>query len=148
MLQRVCKQSLKWKGICNSMELWQPKQAKLILLGLVTWSALLIVCTWLAGQRDELPGLILGMISSYIYFALLVLRVNHSASLSLTKAVWSMRIGWIMRLVFILIVLVLSMKMPAFHFVAAVVGLFSLHIVMVFAACLFILKHRLYHKFR
>ncbi len=144
--RNVFKQSLNRKGINYFMGQWQQKQARLTLVGLAAWSALLIACTWLAGQGDELPGLILGMTASYTYFALLVLRVKRSATLPVTKAIRSMRIGWLIRLTFILLILILSIKIPTFHFVAAVVGLFSLHIVMVFAACLFILKHQFYRK--
>lgn len=128
------------------MGFWQHKRIRFIFVGLAVWSILLIVCTLLAGQGDELPGLLLGMAASYIYFTLLVLRVNHSVIMPVTKAIGSMRIGWLIRLTFIMLILVLSMKLPTFHFVAAVVGLFSLHIIMVFAACLFILKHQFYRK--
>jgi hypothetical protein len=128
------------------MGLWQQKQIRLTLTGLAAWSMLLIACTWLAGQQAALPGLILGMAASYIYFGLLVLRAKHSVTLTVPKAIRSMRIGWFIRLSFILLILILSIKMPLFHFVAAVVGLFSLHIVMIVTACLFVLKYQFYRK--
>jgi len=124
----------------------QRKQAGVILFGLAVGSVVLIAGAWLTGFSSELPGLVLGMGASYIYFILLILRVNHSVTLPATKAISSMRIGWLIRLTFILLILILSFKIPGFHFAAAVVGLFSLHIVMVLAACLYVLKHRLYRK--
>ena len=128
------------------MEFQQRKQARLIFGALASWSVLLIAGTWFIGLGKEIPGLLLGMAASYIYFVLLVLRVKHSVTLPVTKAIGSMRIGWLIRLSFILLILILSIKLPMFHFVAAVVGLFSLHIVMVFTACLFVLKHQFYRK--
>jgi len=124
----------------------QRKQAGVIFFGLAIGSVALIASAWFAGFSNELPGLVLGMGASYIYFILLVLRVNHSVKLTVTNAIGSMRIGWLIRLTFILLILILSFKIPGFHFAAAVVGLFSLHIVMVLAACLYVLKHRLYRK--
>ena len=124
------------------MGLRQQNQVLIIFGGLGVASLLLIVCTLLAGQGDELPGLLLGMGASYSYLGLLVLRVNRSLSLPVTQAIGSMRIGWLIRLTFILLILILSVKVPMFHFVSAVVGLFSLHIAMVVTACLFILKHQ------
>ena len=117
-------------------------------MGLAAWSAVLIGSTWFSGHEAELPGLILGMVTSTIYFFLLVLRTQRSAVLPVTKAVWSMRIGWLIRLVFILLMLVLSLKIPIFHFAAAVLGLFSFHVFMLLTACLFILKQRLLHKYQ
>ena len=128
------------------MEFQQRKQVWLIFGALAVWSILLIAGTWSIGLGNEIPGLLLGMGASYIYFVLLVLRVNHSVNLPVTKAIGSMRIGWLIRLSFILLILTLSIKIPMFHFVAAVVGLFSLHIIMVFTACLFVLKHQFYRK--
>lgn len=128
------------------MVFWQQKKVQSYCMGLAVWSAVLIASTWLAGQEDELPGLILGMVTSLFYFFLLVLRTERSVVLPVTKAVSSMRIGWLLRLFFILLMLVLSLKIPVFHFAAAVLGLFSFHIFMMLTACLFILKQRLLHK--
>jgi hypothetical protein len=128
------------------MGLWPKKQIMLTFGVVAVGSILLIACTFLAGRSDEIPGLILGMGASYSYFALLLLRVNRSLSLPVAQAIGSMRIGWLIRLTFILLILILSVKVPMFHFAAAVVGLFSLHIIMVFTACLFILKHQFYRK--
>ncbi|WP_246588349.1 ATP synthase subunit I [Pelorhabdus rhamnosifermentans] len=128
------------------MVFWQQKKVQAYCMGLAVWSAVLIAGMWLAGQEDELPGLILGMVTSLFYFFLLVLRAQRSVVLPVPKAVSSMRIGWLLRLFFILLMLVLSLKIPVFHFAAAVLGLFSFHIFMMLTACLFILKQRLLHK--
>ncbi len=125
--------------------LQQPK-VRFYFIGLVAWSVLLLGSTWLSGHQAELPGLILGIAASYGYLLLLALRVYRSSTLSADKAVVSMRIGWLIRLAFILLVLVLAVKVPLIHFGAVIVGLFSLHIILLLTACCFVLQQRLLHR--
>lgn len=112
--------------------------------GLPLWSFFLLGSTWLSGHGDKLPGLLLGIVAAYIYFILVMIRVKKSANLPPNKAVWSMRVGWVIRLVFVCFILYFSLRVPELDFLAAVVGLFSLHIVFLGAACVFVIKHKFF----
>jgi len=110
------------------------------LLQIAVWGMLLVVNTYFAGFKECVLGIILGVIASMVYFALLSYRIHKSADMPVEKAILYMRIGWLNRLVFIGLVLFISAKVPEFDFWATVVGLFSLHVVMFFKAVALILK--------
>lgn len=126
------------------MWFWQQRQVRSYFIGLAAWYVILIAGMWISGSQAEIPGFLLGVVAGCIYFALMAFRVKYSVTLPVSKAVWSMRMGWIIRLIFILLVLILSMTVPLFHFVAAVVGLFSLYIVVLVAACFYFFKHHIF----
>lgn len=106
--------------------------------------ALLLVmagCAWLLGHVDYIPGLLLGNATSILYYLFICHRVKKSAGLTVPKAIAYMRTGWLVRLSFVVLMLVLSLKIPMIHFGAAVAGLFSLQIVLFFKAVLLISKN-------
>ncbi|MDR3592253.1 MAG: ATP synthase subunit I [Negativicutes bacterium] len=102
--------------------------------------ALLAGCSWLMGHAAAIPGLFLGGAASAVYFLLMSYRIRRSAALPPAKAVAYMRSGWMVRLSFIVLILILSLKIPQINFAAAVAGLFSLQIVVVFNAILIVAR--------
>lgn len=82
----------------------------------------------------------MGIMTSVIYFLLMCYRVSKSANMSVAKAISYMRIGWLMRLTFVAIMLLLSIKIPSLDFLSSVIGLFSLQVVLIFNAGIIIIK--------
>lgn len=97
---------------------------------MLAWAALLIVGCLTGGRAEFIPGLILGGSGSIIYFLLLSYRIKKSTTMTTEQAVGYMRSGWLIRLIFITAILIMSLKIPEIHFLAAVVGLFSLQIIL------------------
>ena len=81
------------------------------------------------GRSAAVPGLLLGTAGGLTNFFMMAYRVKHCADLPPDKAIGYMRRGWLIRLVFILLVLTLAANVRQINFAATVVGLFSLHIV-------------------
>jgi len=106
-------------------------EMKRIVLQITVWGAILCVMVYFSGIAWRIPGLMLGITTSMIYFLLMCYRVNKSAEMSVIKAISYMRMGWLMRLSFIVLMLLLSIKIPVFDFISAVIGLFSLQVVMI-----------------
>lgn len=115
-------------------------EVKRTLLQIIAWGALLCGIAYFTGFGWRIPGLILGMITSMIYFLLMCYRIGKSAEMSVPKAISYMRLGWLLRLSFVAIMLVLSIKIPLFDFLSAVIGLFSLQAVIIGNAGLIIMK--------
>jgi hypothetical protein len=115
-------------------------QVKRTLWQMAALLALLTGCAWLTGHAAALPGLFLGGVASALYFLLMSYRVRRSAVLPPEKAVAYMRSGWLVRLSFVVLVLILSLKIRQIDFAAAVVGLFSLQIVVFFNAVLIVAR--------
>lgn len=90
----------------------------------------------LAGRAAVIPGLVLGAAGSCVYFLLMGYRVRRAAELPPDKAVAYTRAGWIVRLSFIVLILVLSLNIRQVNFPAAVLGLFTLQIVLIVNAIL------------
>ncbi|MDF2569018.1 MAG: hypothetical protein K0R55_622 [Sporomusa sp.] len=112
-------------------------QVKQTLTQLVAWGIFVTLGALLSKQFYIIPGLLTGWLGSVIYFLLMCRRVKKSAELSPGQAVASMRVGWLVRFSFLISILILSIHVPGIDFWAAVVGLFSLHIVlMVNAVCI------------
>lgn len=110
------------------------------LIQLLLWAVFLVVGAWTGGKADLIPGLILGITASILYFLLMCHRVNKSSGMSPAKAVSYMRAGWLIRLSFVVAVLIVSIKIPSVNFMAAVVGLFSLQIVLYANAVIIVVK--------
>ncbi|WP_425058650.1 hypothetical protein SCACP_33070 [Sporomusa carbonis] len=104
------------------------------LIYLLAWGLLVTLSAVLSGKIFIVPGLLLGWSGSLIYFLLMCRRVKKSADLPPGQAVASMRAGWLLRFGFIIAILVLSIQVPGIDFWAAVVGLFSLHIILMLDA--------------
>lgn len=109
-------------------------QVRQFLLYLLAWGIFITLATLLSGNVDIIPGLLTGWTSSLFYFLLMCRRIKKSAELPAGQAVASMRTGWLLRYGFMISILVLSVQVPGINFWAAVVGLFSLHIVLVLHA--------------
>lgn len=113
-------------------------QVRKTLLHLLALGLFLTISAFLSDKVFFIPGLLVGWTSSVLYFLLLCRRVKKSAELPPDKALASMRAGWVLRFGFMIAMLVLSVKVPGIDFWAAVVGLFSLHIVLVLNAVYFV----------
>ncbi len=115
-------------------------QVRKTLLHLLALGMFLTISAFLSDKVFLIPGLLVGWTSSVLYFLLLCRRVKRSAELPPDKALASMRAGWVLRFGFMIAMLVLSVKVPGIDFWAAVVGLFSLHIVLVLNAVYFVVS--------
>lgn len=115
-------------------------EIKRTVLQVAAWGAILCAAAYFYGFSWRIPGLVLGIVTSMIYFLLMCYRVSKSADMSVPKAISYMRIGWLIRLSFIALMLVLSIKIPLFDFISAVIGLFSLQVVLVANASIIVMK--------
>lgn len=110
------------------------------LLQITAWGVILCATVYFSGLGWRIPGLVLGIITSMIYFLLMCYRVSKSANMSVPKAISYMQIGWLLRLSFVALMLLLSIKIPLFDFISAVVGLFSLQVVLIANASIIVVK--------
>ena len=115
-------------------------EVKRTLLYIVFWGMLVSTGAYLSGFSAVLPGLLLGITTSVIYFLLMCYRVKKSAMLPPQKAVSYMRMGWLVRLSFVVLMLILSVRISSMNLWAAVVGLFSLHIVLFLNAVVLVVQ--------
>lgn len=122
--------------------IWEVKR---ILRQILAWGTFTIALAWLCGDQFLVPGLLAGTAASIIYFLFMCYRVKKSAELPAVKAVAYMRHGWLIRLGFIVLILILSLKAPQIHFLAAVAGLFSLQIV-IFLNAIFLVGRKYLSK--
>lgn len=132
----VCEFNNKWKHQAGLLKAVLP-----VLVKLCVWTLFLIVSAVISGVSEKIPGFLLGVGTSAVYLVLMAKRVEKSAGLPVSAAVFSMRVGWGLRLAFVVMMLIISLKVPGIDFIAAVVGLFSLHIIMLFSVVPFLLKH-------
>lgn len=105
-------------------------QIRRTLLQILAWGFFISVGAYFTGFGWRIPGFIMGLFTSGVYFLLMCYRVSKSADMPIHKALLYMRIGWILRLSFIVIMLFMSLKIPVLDFWSAVFGLFTLQIVM------------------
>lgn len=110
------------------------------------FTAFLVVGALLEGRRSVAVGLSTGALTGIIYFILMSYRLKKAASLPVAKAVFSMRLGWFVRFSFILIMLIIALRVSYIDFWAAVVGLFSLHIIIFLNAVVKLSKSFTYRK--
>lgn len=103
---------------------------KQTLLQMVALGFFIMVMAYAFGYSSRIPGLIMGNITSMIYFLLMCYRVHKSADMPIHKALSYMRVGWGIRLSFVVLMLLISIKIPVFDFFSAVIGLFTLQMVM------------------
>lgn len=85
----------------------------------------------LAGRAAAVAGLLLGAAGSAAYFLLMSYRVRRAAEMPPAKAVAYTRAGWLLRLSFIVLILILALNIRQVSFPAALLGLFSLQIVLI-----------------
>ncbi len=110
------------------------------LLYILGWGTFLLIGSWTSGKTGMIPGLILGLSGSIVYYLLMCYRVKKSAAMAPAQAVSYMRAGWLIRLSLVVAVLIVSLKVPGIEFMAAVVGLFSLQIVLYSQALITVVK--------
>jgi hypothetical protein len=115
-------------------------EVKRTLLQIMIWGAMIASGAYFSDLSWRIPGLLLGTSTSMIYFLLMCYRVKNSAEMSVPKAISYMRLGWLLRLSFIALMLILSIKIPLFDFISAVIGLFSLQVVIIGNAGIVIVK--------
>lgn len=115
-------------------------EVKRTLFYITVWGALVIAAMYYAGQSYLISGFIFGIICSMVYYLLMSYRVKKSIELPVAKAVSSMRTGWLIRLSFIVLMLVLAAKLQQINLWSAVAGLFSLHAVLLFNAVVYIIR--------
>lgn len=115
-------------------------QVKQTLIQMAVLLAVLSGAFCLSGHLAAIPGLLLGGVASVVYFLLMGYRVRRSAAMTPEKAVAYMRMGWLVRLSFVVLILVLSLKIPQINFAAAVLGLFLLQIVAILNAVLIVAR--------
>ncbi|MDR3562526.1 MAG: ATP synthase subunit I [Negativicutes bacterium] len=99
----------------------------------------------LTSHTASIPGLALGTAGSVCYYLLMCYRIKQSAGLPPARAIAYMRIGWLVRLSFVVLILILSLKMPQIDFLAAVMGLFSFQVVIILNAA-FVVARSLFSK--
>lgn len=130
----------------NSAGFADPRQdlagvAKRLLLQLSAWTAVIIAVLYFAGHGDKIAGFLAGTVISAVYGLLVCYRVRRSASLPPQKAVAYMRTGWLIRLAFIVLALVWSLKVPSLNFGAVVAGLLSLQIIIFLNGFYLVVRH-------
>jgi hypothetical protein len=89
---------------------------------------------YLEGRKAVALGLVIGAVTGITYYLLMSYRIKKAAGLSIAKAVFSMKVGWFIRFIFVLLMFLLCMRLPFVDIWAAVVGIFSLHIIILFNA--------------
>jgi len=115
-------------------------EIKKTVLQMLVWGTCISVAAYFMGFSERLAGLILGISTSVVYFLLMCYRIKKSADMPVHNALLYMRVGWLMRLSFIVIMLLLSVKIPGIDFWSAVFGLFTLQIVMFLQAAVIVTK--------
>lgn len=114
---------------------------KRILSHLLMWIVLVAAVLYGTDHQNWILGFIVGAGASIVYFILMSYRILKSLEVMPSKAVSYMRAGWLIRLIFVILVLILALKIPDIHFLAAIVGLFSLQFIIVLEAALFVSRH-------
>jgi len=109
-------------------------EIKHLLAQVAGWSLALCFFAYFSGAAYLIPGVLAGTLTSIVYFLLMSYRIQRSMKLPLAKAVTYMRIGWMIRLAFVLVMLIISIRISQLHFWAAVVGLLSLHFIILLNA--------------
>lgn len=104
-------------------------KVKQILLQMLAWGLTAAVGLFACGLAELIPGLWTGVAVSCIYFLSMCYRIKKSGDMPVRKAITYMRTGWLLRLAFIVMMLIISLHIPWIDFWAAVAGLFTLHII-------------------
>jgi hypothetical protein len=109
-------------------------------LHMFVWGISICAVAYFMGLSERLAGLSIGIFTSIVYFLLMCYRIQKSADMPIHRALLYMRVGWLMRLLFIVVMLLLSVKIPGIDFWSAVLGLFTLQIVMFLQAAVIVTK--------
>jgi hypothetical protein len=115
-------------------------EIKKTIMQMIVWGISICAAAYLTGYSEKIAGLIIGIFTSVIYFLLMGYRIKKSAEMPVNRALLYTKIGWLIRLSFIVAMLLLSIKLPGIDFWSAVFGLFSLQIVLFFQAVVLVTK--------
>ncbi len=119
---------------------------KKTIIKLFIWCLVVSSILVLTAEVNNIVGFILGSVASILYFLLMAYRIKNSAEMPVDKAVNYMRIGWLLRLTFLIITLILSVKMPQVNFLFAILGVFSLQIVLTINSVMVVVKATIINK--
>ncbi|AJQ25918.1 ATP synthase subunit I [Pelosinus fermentans] len=115
-------------------------EIKKTIMQMLVWGSLICAAAYFTGHSEKISGLIIGIFTSAIYFLLMGYRIKKSAEMPVNQALLYTKIGWLIRLSFIVAMLLLSIKLPGIDFWSAVFGLFSLQIVLFLQAVVLVTK--------
>ncbi|MCC5464228.1 ATP synthase subunit I [Pelosinus baikalensis] len=115
-------------------------EIKKTIMQMLVWGSLICAAAYFTGHSEKIAGLIIGIFTSAIYFLLMGYRIKKSAEMPVNQALLYTKIGWLIRLSFIVAMLLLSIKLPGIDFWSAVFGLFSLQIVLFLQAVVLVTK--------
>jgi hypothetical protein len=115
-------------------------EIKKTIMQMIVWGISICTAAYLTGYSEKIAGLIIGIFTSVIYFLLMGYRIKKSAEMPVNRALLYTKIGWLIRLSFIVAMLLMSIKLPGIDFWSAVFGLFSLQIVLFFQAVVLVTK--------
>jgi len=113
---------------------------KQTLLQIVALGTIICISAYYTGYAWCIPGIILGNFTSILYFLLLCYRVYKAADMPAERALSYMKLGWALRLIFIVLMLLISLRVPTIDFLSSVVGMFTLQMVMFLNALVLIAK--------
>ncbi|BBB91523.1 MAG TPA: ATP synthase subunit I [Methylomusa anaerophila] len=106
--------------------------------GVLAWGLVTLLGAYLTERQRLVPGFLLGFAASIIYYTLMCFRIKRSVDLPPERAIGYMRSGWLIRLSFIVMILIISLRIPGVDFWSAVVGMFSLQIVFLLNAAIIV----------
>lgn len=94
----------------------------------------------LIGKINYLIGYLFGTVVSIFYFLFLSYRVKQSANLPVDKAVNYMQIGWLIRLGFLTLILIIFTKIKIINFLSVVIGIFTIQFLFIINSFIIIFK--------
>jgi hypothetical protein len=121
-------------------------EIKRTVLQIAIWSATVSTSAWISGKEAVIPGFLVGVLTSTVYFLLMCYRIRRSADMPIKQAISYMRTGWGIRFAFIVMMLYLSANVPWIDFWAAVLGLFSLYVVLIINVATDLVKNGKYSR--
>ena len=113
---------------------------KQTVLQIVVLGTIICISAYYKGYTWCIPGFILGTFTSIMYFLLMCYRVYKAADMPAEQALSYMKLGWVLRLSFIVMMLLISLRVPVINFGSSVVGMFTLQMVMFLNALVIIIK--------
>ncbi|SFL62691.1 ATP synthase subunit I [Pelosinus propionicus] len=115
-------------------------EIKKTIIQMIVWGLSICTAAYFTGYSGKIAGLFIGIFTSVIYFLLMGYRIKKSAEMPINRALLYTKIGWIIRLGFIVAMMLLSIKLPGVDFWSAVFGLFTLQIILFLQAVVLITK--------
>ena len=122
--------------ICTKRVLWQ------LLISVI----ILAIILWQEQQMILLNGVLAGFIAGLTYFYIIGKRLFKSTELELEKAVIYMRAGWFIRLSILVLIFILSKRISAARFWAAVAGLVWVNVVVLINAVIYAYQKKMHEN--